>query len=94
MSTPSATPANLPATTGSGQLAPVIEGPGRYAVYQAGDGGWAIARATGLCETCLGCGCGEQAELIEVPFLVVSMASQAGKNNLLGTLKSLRGRRG
>ena len=32
---------------------------GRYAVHE-GDGGFVIAYTRGLCETCQGCGCGEQ----------------------------------
>jgi hypothetical protein len=51
----------------NGTKPPVVEGPGRYQVYEAPDGGWVIARATGICETCQGCGCGEQAEVVALP---------------------------
>lgn len=71
---------------------PVIEGPGRYVVYAAPDGGWVIARAIGICERCEGCGCGEQAEPIQVPGLVISMAQSQGKGKLLGMLKAATGR--
>jgi hypothetical protein len=33
---------------------------GRYALYQQPDGSALIARASGICERCAGCGCGEQ----------------------------------
>jgi hypothetical protein len=71
---------------------PVIEGPGRYVVFQAPDGGWIVARAVELCDRCQGCGCGEQAEPIQIPSLVISMASQQGKGKLLGMLKAVSGR--
>jgi len=44
------------------------EGPaerGRYAVYVT-DNGTVIARATGLCESCSTCGCGQQQENIDL----------------------------
>jgi hypothetical protein len=71
---------------------PVIEGPGRYCVYLSPDGGWVVARAVGICDTCQGCGCGEQAEPIVIPSLVISMAMQQGKGKLLGMLKAVTGR--
>ena len=67
----------------------VIEG-GRYKVSRAPDGSWIIARATGTCDRCQGCGCGDQAELIQVPAMVVSLA-QSGGTGLMGKLKALRG---
>ena len=45
---------------------PVIEGPGRYVVYQGPDS-WKIARAVDICERCQACGCGEQAEPVDIP---------------------------
>jgi hypothetical protein len=71
---------------------PVIEGPGRYVVYQAPDGGWVVARAVGICETCQACGCGEQAEAIQVPALIISMASKSGNGRLMGMLSRVAGR--
>jgi hypothetical protein len=71
---------------------PVVEGPGRYVVYEAPDGGWVVGRAVGICETCQGCGCGEQAEPIQIPALVISLASQQGKGKLMGMLKAVSGR--
>lgn len=72
---------------------PVIEGPGRYVVFQAPDGGWVVARAVGICEKCQGCGCGEQAEPINIPAMVISMAMSQGKG-LFGKLKGLMGANG
>lgn len=71
---------------------PILEGPGRYVVYEAPDGGWVVARAAPICETCQNCGCGEQAEPIQVPALVIKLASQQGKGNLLRVLKAAAGR--
>lgn len=70
----------------------VIEGPGRYIVKKAPDGGWVVGRALGICQTCQDCGCGEQAELIQVPGMVIQMAMQQGKGKLLGMLKAVSGR--
>lgn len=83
MSTPGEPPANP-------QVPETIEGPGRYAVYQTPDGGWVIARATGLCETCLHCGCGEQADQIQVPAMVIALARQQGPGRRMGLLKGAR----
>lgn len=83
MSTPSETPANSQPPE-----PPVIEGPGRYKVYEAPDGGWVVARAVGICQTCQDCGCGEQAEPVQVPGMVVALARQQGKGRLLGALKA------
>lgn len=72
----------------------LIEGPGRYKVFQAPDGSWVVARATGICETCENCGCGEQAEPIVVPGMIVQLAnSRLAKNGgLMGMLKAVAGR--
>jgi hypothetical protein len=70
----------------------VIEGPGRYIVRRGPDGGWVVGRATGICERCSACGCGEQAELIQVPALVIQLATSQGKGKLLGALKAATGR--
>ena len=70
---------------------PVLEGPGRYVVYESPDGGWVVARAVGICERCEGCGCGEQAEPIAIPGMVVTLARRQGKGKLLGMLGAGRG---
>ena len=70
---------------------PVIEGPGRYCVYEAPDGGWVIARAVGICDSCQGCGCGEQAEPVQIPAMVIQIAKSQGRGKLLGMLKAVRG---
>lgn len=68
---------------------PVIEGPGRYKVLAAPDGGWVIARAVGICETCQACGCGEQAEPVQIPGMVISLATSQGKGKILGMLRGM-----
>jgi len=64
---------------------PVLE-QGRYKVSEADDGGWVIGRAVGTCEACQGCGCGEQAELVHIPAVVIKMARAQG-----GVMGKLRG---
>ena len=47
---------------------------GRYAVFVTPEGGWKIATAGPLCETCSGCGCGQAyRDPIPVPQAVVAM---------------------
>jgi hypothetical protein len=67
-----------------------LEGPGRYHVYQAPNGDWVIARSAGICETCRGCGCGEQAEPVRIPAMIIRLAKTRGLNlgNLPGMLKA------
>jgi len=69
-----------PAPAGAGEL---LER-GRYAIYQSADGGIVIPRASGICDTCAGCGCGEQQDPIRAPAAVVKMALAAaqGKGGL------------
>ena len=66
---------------------------GRYAVYEAPDGSWVVARST-TCEDCAEHGCGEQGEQIVVPAMVISLAkAQAnGGGGPLKMLKALAGR--
>lgn len=71
---------------------PTVEGPGRYHVYAAPDGGWVVARAVGICETCENCGCGEQADPIVIPQMVIALAGQTGKGKLMGMLRAAAGR--
>ena len=77
------------------EAAGLDEGPkvleyGRYRVFEAPDGGWVVARAVDTCETCQGCGCGDQADPIMVPAMVIRMARAQGPG-LLGKLKAMRG---
>ncbi len=44
---------------------------GRYAVFADPDGSLVFARAAPLCEKCAACGCGDQAENIRVPAMLV-----------------------
>ena len=47
---------------------------GRYAVYVLPDGGWKIATAGPLCETCSSCGCGQDyREPVPVPAFAVQV---------------------
>lgn len=65
---------------------------GRYAIYQTPDGAWSILRASGICETCQGCGCGEQHEAIPVPAMMVPFITgqaEITKGGMLGMIKGL-----
>ena len=72
----------------------ILEGPGRYKVTEAPDGGWIIARTTGICENCRGCGCGEHAEPITVPGMIIKLVqariSAGASMNPLEMLKAMR----
>jgi hypothetical protein len=74
----------------------LIEGPGRYRVFETLDGGWVVARAGPVCARCESCGCGEQAEPITVPALVIQVARQRmngdGYGGLMTMLKKVTGR--
>jgi hypothetical protein len=69
---------------------PVLEY-GRYRVFEAPDGGWVVARAVDTCETCQACGCGDQADPIQIPAMVISMAKAQG-GGMLSKLKAMTGR--
>lgn len=66
---------------------------GRYAVREPKDGTIVLSRTSGLCETCAGCECGEQAEPIVIPAHIAVMVRKAiaGKLRLPGVMA--RGRR-
>lgn len=83
-----ATAAAAQAAAQDGAPPDVIE-QGRYRVYQTPEGGWVIARAVNTCDRCKGCGCGDQADPIHVPPLVIQLARSQG-TGLLGKLKALR----
>lgn len=68
---------------------PVILESGRYRVFQAPDGGWAIARAVNTCERCSGCGCGDQADPILLPAMVIRLATMQG-GSLRDKIKAMR----
>ena len=63
---------------------------GRYAVYDDGGGGLVIARASGICDTCAGCGCGEQADPITVPAMLVALARNAAAGGKMPGLGAIR----
>lgn len=64
---------------------------GRYALYDNPDGSVAIARTDGLCETCAGCGCGEQMPPISIPAMVARQARlfAEGKLKMPGIAKAV-----
>lgn len=66
---------------------PVTLERGRYRVSEAPDGGWVLARATSTCATCQSCGCGDPAELVHIPAMVVKMARS--RSGMLGKMKGL-----
>lgn len=84
--------ATTPSDTPDKSQPEVIEGPGRYAVYKSPDGSWVIARAVDICDNCRACGCGEQAEPVQIPAMVISLAMQQGKGKLMSMLKAVSGR--
>ena len=70
----------------------LLEG-GRYKVFQDPAGAWVIARAVNTCESCAACGCGEQADPITVPAMLIAMARQGGGlGRIREGLKGLVGR--
>ena len=73
------------------QAEPVVLEYGRYRLFETPDGGWVVARAVETCETCQNCGCGEQADPIMVPAMVIKMARNGGT---MGKLKAVFGRGG
>ena len=73
---------------------PVQVEQGRYRVLADGQGSWWLYRATGTCETCQGCGCGEQQEPVELPDLSLGMMAVMGwmaRNGNKGVMASLGG---
>lgn len=78
--------------------APTVEGlvlveSGRYKLWQEPNGYPAIARATGLCERCQSCGCGDQQPLVTMAGMM-QMALQNGFSlgSLKGMFKAARGK--
>lgn len=69
------------------QAQPVTLERGRYRVSEAPDGGWVLARAVNTCQSCQSCGCGEAAELVHIPAMVIKMARSQG--GMLGKLKGM-----
>lgn len=65
---------------------------GRYAVRKAPDGGWIIGRAVNICDSCREHRCGEQADLIQIPAMVIQLAMRQGGGKILGMLKAAAGR--
>jgi hypothetical protein len=65
---------------------PVTLEAGRYRLAQSPDGGMVLGRATGLCETCSTCGCGEQAAPVHIPAMVMQMAKGGVLSRVLGRI--------
>lgn len=63
---------------------PVVLEAGRYRLSQAPDGSLVLGRATGLCDTCAGCGCGDQSPPVHVPAMVMRMAKGGMLGRMLG----------
>jgi len=85
---------------GQAPAAPAVLEQGRYKVFEDPDGSWVLARAVGTCERCQDCGCGDQADPVHVPAMIIAMArAQAGNGGggvagLMSKLKAMRGGRG
>jgi hypothetical protein len=63
---------------------------GRYALYRTPDDGVLIARASGICERCSHCGCGEQQENFGPVSAVMLQAAQlAGQGRIPEAMKLL-----
>jgi len=72
--------------------APVLLERGRYAISGMPDGSWVIARAAPICESCQGCGCGEQGDPIHVPAMIVNLLTMdPDKRAKLNPLKMVKG---
>jgi hypothetical protein len=63
---------------------------GRYAVYEEADGGLVIPRSTGLCETCLTCGCGEPGEELRIPANAVPALRAYATEGVAGLMRMMR----
>jgi hypothetical protein len=72
---------------GPDDTAPAPAERGRYAAYPHPTAqGILIYRATGLCDRCQSCGCGDQQEVIDLsPAGVIAMAKK------MGGLKAMKG---
>lgn len=76
----------------------ILEGPGRYVAYAAPDGEIVIARATGLCDKCASCGCGEQGDPVRLPdfrrgqqhLIAWAMKNVNTTGGLFGMLRGLK----
>jgi hypothetical protein len=66
-------------TNGQAPAAPVVVEQGRYKMFEA-PGGLVLARAVNTCDRCQGCGCGDQAEPLELPD------PRKGRMHLIGWL--------
>ena len=68
---------------GNGHAPPEPLESGRYKVYPQ-DNGFIIARATGMCDRCQGCDCGDQQEVLDIsPSGVARLLGQARKAGVL-----------
>jgi len=72
--------------------APELLETGRYALYRAPDGGIVIARALNTCEACHH-GCGDQAEPIVIPAMIVKMAEMRDAG-MVKKFRAMMGARG
>ena len=63
---------------------PLVLEAGRYKLAQAPDGALVLGRATGLCQACSECGCGDQSPPVHVPAMVMRMAKGGMLGRMLG----------
>jgi hypothetical protein len=65
---------------------------GRYALYQTA-GGVVIGRASGICDRCASCGCGEQQEPVDLtPAGIMRLVKEKGLSfpNPMELMKAMR----
>jgi hypothetical protein len=75
------------------ETGPEVLEAGRYRVFQDASGAWIIGRAVATCERCQACGCGDQADPIQIPAMLIAMAKQGGgMSRIKEGLKGLVGR--
>lgn len=69
---------------------PVLIESGRYKLWQTPDGSPAVARATGICERCESCGCGEQQALLTMASMIqAAMANGISLGKITGTFSGM-----
>ena len=78
----------MPDTPSDTPAVPVLLERGRYAVREAPDGSWVLGRAVDTCDRCQNCGCGDQADPIVIPAMVIKMASMRDA----GIIRKIRGK--
>jgi hypothetical protein len=72
------------------EATPAVLEHGRYKIFELPDGGWLISRAVDTCERCQSCGCGDQADKLSIPGMMVKMAAgmQGGGSGAVASAKA------